>query len=280
MWSAHFGEQLFSSVNGKPHDQVQCSECHFDERHRQAPTMELSNPKQVQALRHGEQTFYTARYSFQGQIGCANCHIDSTFDGLTWDLEPDGFGRDIVDNRLLEDIRGTAPYKWNGGNPDVPTECGPRTEKYFWRAENYDDRTLADLVAYIFTLPPRPNRWRPASGELTTAQEHGKALFERSVDKFGNAIPESNRCAYCHSGIKGTSQKSFDVGTRKTTDNTGLLDTPQLTNIALTAPYLHDGSARTLEEIWTVFNPDDKHGRTNDLTKDELNDLIEYLRTR
>jgi len=35
-----------------------------------------------------------------------------------------------------------------------------------------------------------------------------------------------------------------------------------------------------LEEIWTVFNPKDQHGRTNDLTKDELNDLIEYLRTR
>ena len=50
--------------------------------------------------------------------------------------------------------------------------------------------------------------------------------------------------------------------------------------VALTAPYLHDGSARTLEEIWTVYNPEDKHGRTNDLTKDELNDLIEYLRTR
>jgi cytochrome c peroxidase len=53
-----------------------------------------------------------------------------------------------------------------------------------------------------------------------------------------------------------------------------------LTGIALTAPYLHDGSARSLEEIWTVYNPADKHGRTNDLTKDELNDLIEYLRTR
>ena len=69
-------------------------------------------------------------------------------------------------------------------------------------------------------------------------------------------------------------------GRRKPTDNPGLLDTPQLTNIAITAPYLHDGSARTLEEIWTVYNPEDKHGRTNDLTKDELNDLIEYLRTR
>ena len=52
-----------------------------------------------------------------------------------------------------------------------------------------------------------------------------------------------------------------------------------LTNIALTAPYLHDGSARSLEEIWTVFNPKDTHGVTNDLNKDELNDLIEYLKT-
>lgn len=247
---------------------------------RVATTIPLQGPEQVSVLRHGEQTFYTSRHSFQGQIGCANCHIDSTFDGLTWDLEPDGFGRDVVDNRPIEDLVGTEPYKWNGGNPNIPTECGPRTEKYFWRSENYDNRTLADLTVYIRNLPPRPNRWRQQDGELTPAQERGKTLFERAVDKFGKPIPEANRCAYCHSGPKGTSQRSFEVGTRKATDNTGLLDTPQLTNVALSAPYLHDGSARTLEEIWTVFNPDDKHGRTNDLTKDELNDLIEYLRTR
>ncbi len=77
---------------------------------------------------------------------------------------------------------------------------------------------------------------------------------------------------------RARSRSTWVRGSR--TDNSGLLDTPQLTNVALTAPYLHDGSARTLEEIWTVFNPEDKHGRTNDLTKDELNDLIEYLRTR
>jgi cytochrome c peroxidase len=234
----------------------------------------------MSVLRHGEQTFYTARYSFQGQIGCANCHIDSTFDGLQWDLEPDGFGRDIVDNRPIEAVKDTEPFKWNGGNPNLPTECGPRTEKYFWRAENYDDLTLTDLVVYVRGLPARPNRWRTPGEELTAAQERGRALFVRETDKFGKAIPETNRCVYCHSGAKGTNQKSFDVGTKKVTDNSGLLDTPQLTNIAITAPYLHDGSAATLEQIWTVFNPQDKHGRTNDLTKDELNDLIEYLRTR
>ncbi len=243
-------------------------------------TVLLNSPAQISVLRHGEQTFYTARYSFQGQIGCANCHIDSTFDGLTWDLEPDGFGRDIVDNRLLEDIRGTEPYKWNGGNPNLPTECGARTEMYFWRSETYDDLTLTDLVVYVRSLPLRPNRWRQPDSLLTAIQERGKALFSRPTDKFGKPISEANRCNYCHSGAKGTSQKSFDVGTGKATDNSGVLDTPQLANIALTAPYLHDGSARTLEEIWTVFNSEDKHGRTNDLTKDELNDLIEYLRTR
>ena len=243
-------------------------------------TIPLTGPQKLSVLRYGEQTFYTARYSFQGQIGCANCHIDSTFDGLTWDLEPDGFGRDIVENRNLEDVKGTEPYKWNGGNPNLPTECGPRTEKYFWRSETFDDLTLADLVMYIRSLPPRPNRWRMPNHELTAAQERGKAIFERAKDNFGKQIPEANRCSYCHSGPKGTDQKSFDTGTKKPTDDSGLLDTPQLTNVALVGPYLHDGSAITLEEIWTVNNPQDQHGRTNDLTKDQLNDLVEYLRTR
>jgi len=240
----------------------------------------LAAPKAISALRRGEQTFYSAHFSFQGQISCSSCHIDSTFDGLTWDLEPDGFGIDIVDNKMLEDIKDIAPYKWNGGNPNLPTECGPRTEKYFWRSENYSDMQLADLVLYVRSLPARPNRWRLPSDELTASQEHGKVIFERSVDNFGKPISLANQCSYCHSGLKGTNQKPFDVGTRKSTDSSGLLKTPQLTNIALTAPYLHDGSAHSLEEIWTIFNPEDKHGRTNDLTKDQLNDLIEYLRTR
>jgi YVTN family beta-propeller protein len=247
---------------------------------RVTSTIKLAGPKFVSALRHGEQTFYSARQSFQAEIGCANCHIDSTFDGLEWNLEPDGFGRNIVDNKLLEGVKNTEPYKWNGTNPNIPTECGPRTEKYFWRSENYDDLTLADLTIYIRNLPTRPNRWKLPGREMTPAQERGKAIFERAVDKFQKPIPELNRCSYCHSGPKGTNQKTFDVGTHKPTDNASLLKSAPLTNIALTAPYLHDGSARTLEEIWTVYNPDDRHGRTNDLTKDELNDLVEYLRTR
>ena len=231
------------------------------------------------AERRGERLFFSARFAFQGHFGCANCHLDATFDGLQWDLEPDGFGVDIVDNRLLEDVADTAPFKWNGGNPDLETECGPRTENFFYRSQSYAAGNWPTWSAYIKSIPLRPNRYRRPNGELTPAQERGKAIFERTRTKDGTPIPESNQCAVCHSGPHYTNQQLADVGTGKPTDRSPLIDVPQLTNIVLTAPYLHDGSARTLEEIWTVFNPNDTHGVTNDLQKDELNDLIEYLKT-
>ena len=242
-------------------------------------TIDLGGPKTITALRRGEQLFFTADYAFQGQFGCANCHLDATIDGLQWDLEPDGFGKDIVDNRSLEDLAGTEPFKWNGGNPDMPTECGPRTEKYFYRSQSYNSQELTDLVTYVYSLPYRPNRYRLANGELTPAQERGKAIFERSKYKNGNPIPEKNQCAYCHSGPKYTNQQQVDVGTGKSTDRSPLIDVPQLPNVVYSAPYLHDGSAQSLEEIWTVFNPKDTHGVSNDLRKEELNDLVEYLKT-
>jgi len=242
-------------------------------------SLDLGGSKKSTALRRGEQLFYSARFAFQGQFSCANCHLDATFDGLQWDLEPDGFGVDIVDNRSIEDLMGTQPFKWNGGNPDLPTECGPRTEKYFYRSQSYDGKQLTDLVTFILSLPVRPNRYRQPNGELTPAQERGKAIFERVRDKAGHTIPVKRRCTTCHSGPKFTNNHSEDVGTGKWTDRSGMLDTPHLPDIAYSAPYLHDGSARSLEEIWTIFNPKDIHGVTNDLTKDQLNDLIEYLRT-
>jgi YVTN family beta-propeller protein len=242
-------------------------------------TIDLGGPKNVDALRRGERIFFTAGYAFQGQFGCANCHLDSTIDGLQWDLEPDGFGKDIVDNRSLENLAGTEPFKWNGGNPDMPTECGPRTEKFFFRSQSFNQQQLTDLVAFVYSLPYRPNRYRLLNGELMPAQRRGKAVFERTKYKSGKPIPEANQCTTCHSGPKYTNQQQVNVGTGKLTDRSPVIDVPQLSNVAYSAPYLHDGSARSLEEIWTVFNPKDTHGVSNDLTKDELNDLIEYLKT-
>ena len=125
-----------------------------------------------------------------GQFGCANCHLDSTFDGLQWDLEPDGFGIDIVDNRPLEDIGDTAPFKWNGGNPDLETECGPRTERFFFRSQGFRGEDLQDLVQLhqVDSAAPQPlpaSRWRADAG-AGARQSHLRADQRK---KDGTPIP-------------------------------------------------------------------------------------------
>jgi YVTN family beta-propeller protein len=242
-------------------------------------TIALGEATPLTAERRGERLFYSSMYSFGHQFGCANCHIDTTFDGLAWDLEPDGFGMDIVDNRALEQIKDTAPFKWNGANPDLQTECGPRVERYFFRSEGFRGDDLEDLVAYLKSIPLRPNRYRLPDGKLTPAQERGRAIFLRTSKKDGKPFPDVNQCSFCHSGKDYTNKLMAYVGSDKHTDRSPLVDVPGLTNVVNSAPYLHDGSAATLEEIWTVVIPQDKHGITSDLTKDDLNDLIEYLKT-
>jgi cytochrome c peroxidase len=132
---------------------------------------------------------------------------------------------------------------------------------------------------YTVTIPRPPNRYRAAGAELTPAQARGKAIFERTHKADGSEIPVDNRCITCHFPPYYTDRSRRDVGSRNWLDVQGRFDVPHLNNIYDSAPYLHNGEAHTLEEIWTRFNPYDTHGVTNDMTKDGLNDLIEYLKT-
>jgi cytochrome c peroxidase len=58
-----------------------------------------------------------------------------------------------------------------------------------------------------------------------------------------------------------------------------MFDIPQLDRVYERPPYLHSGQALSLEEIWTKFNVQGKHGITSDMNKEKLNDLIEFLKT-
>lgn len=107
----------------------------------------------------------------------------------------------------------------------------------------------------------------------------GKRLFERTMDNFGNVIPANNRCVTCHPAPYYTNLLPADVSTLAASDDSMLFDTPHLNNIYASPPYLHDGRATTLEEIWTLYGKDDKHGLTGDMTKIDLNDLVEYLKS-
>jgi cytochrome c peroxidase len=150
---------------------------------------------------------------------------------------------------------------------------------FFTRLRPYNPEELAALDEYICTIPRPPNRYRPLGAELTDAQRRGKAMFERTRKAGGSEIPVEQRCVTCHFPPLYTDRRIHDVGTKMWLDEVSEFDVPHLSNIYDSAPYLHNGIADTLEEIWTRYNPYDQHGVTNDMTKDQLNDLIEYLNT-
>ena len=242
-------------------------------------TIDLGGPKVITKVRFGERLFHSANITFRRQFSCHSCHPDGHVDGLTYDIEPDGIGISPVDNRTLRGILDTAPFKWEGTNPSLQRQCGPRLAVFFTRIQPFTPEELSALDNYICTIPRPPNRYRPLGAELTEAQRRGKKMFERMMTNDGRIIPKGNRCATCHFTPLYTDRNRHDIGTKFALDREARFDTPHLSNIYDSAPYLHNGIAETLEEIWTRYNPNDTHGVTNDMTKDQLNDLIEYIKT-
>ncbi len=230
--------------------------------------IDLGGPRGITALRHGEQLFHDAHYCFQGQFACATCHPDNHIDGLAWNLETPQLGRDRVLNRTLRGIAETAPYKWNGHNPDLETQCGLRIAKFLFQSEGFNHDQLEDLVGFIKSIPLPANRHLAADGQLTPLQERGKEIFFQK------------NCDTCHTPeTHYTAKISTDVGTASKYDTYGRFDIPQLDRVYERPPYLHNGEALSLEEIWTKYNASDKHGVTSDMSKEQLNDLIEFLKT-
>ncbi|MBS1876218.1 MAG: beta-propeller fold lactonase family protein [Acidobacteria bacterium] len=241
--------------------------------------IELGGSKTINRQRLGEQLFHNAFVTFHRQYSCNSCHPDGHVDGMTYDIEADGIGVAPVDNRTLRGILDTAPFKWEGTNPSLSRQCGARLAVFFTRLAPFTPEQLAAVDYYVTTIPRPPNRYRPLGAALSPAQRRGKAIFERTTTNDGRTISENNRCVSCHFPPYYTDRRRHDVGTKLSFDRTGDFDVPHLNNIYDSAPYLHNGMAATLEEIWTVYNPDDRHGVTNDMTKDQLNDLVEFLRT-
>lgn len=239
--------------------------------------IDLGGPRRDTLLRRGEVVFSFATISFQRQLSCNTCHPENLLDGLTYNIAADGgMGHNLVDNRTLRGIAGTAPFKWSGKNPTIERQEGPRAAQLFFRSHGFEPPDLKAITAFIESIPLAANRYR---GEvLNEFQRRGKRIFERTRTNQGVYIPVANRCVTCHEPPYYTDRLKHDVGSALPTDDHREYDVPQLNNIREQAPFMHDGRYHSLEEIWTMANPYDTHGVTNDLAKEQLNDLIEYLK--
>lgn len=234
----------------------------------------------IDPIRRGERVFTRARYTFQGQFSCRSCHPDGHVDGLSYDFDGSGIGDNLLDNRSLCGVAGTAPFKWNGKNPTLQFQCGPRFARVLMRTDPIPSAQLDELATFIEHLPPtRTIPWSRVGQPLTPAEEHGRKLFFATQRPDGTPIPQPLQCPTCHRPPLFTDRLLRSVGTQEARDPKGMFDTPHLIGIGASAPYLHDGRAKTLEEIWTTYQKDDLHGVSSYWSKEQLNDLVEYLKT-
>jgi mono/diheme cytochrome c family protein len=210
------------------------------------------------AARRGEILFNSARLTQFGQFTCASCHPDGREDGLAWDLTRDGVGN-FKNTKSLLGVKDAAPYGWLGSSPTLADRVAG-TLRTLHRYEP-SEQEVSDLVAYLETLEAS------ARPEPSAAATRGKILFE------GKA-----RCAGCHPGPTFQDGKLHDVGTGNFPGE-DRIDTPSLRDLLSTPPYLHDGRAATLEEVFTKHSDKKKHGDADQLTPGELRDLIAYLQS-
>ncbi|HEY5089829.1 MAG TPA: di-heme oxidoredictase family protein, partial [Polyangia bacterium] len=264
-------------------------------------------------LRVGQKLFYSANsddlpLTSNHWVACATCHLEGRSDAVTWlfaqgprdtptnagGLLDTGFLFRTADRNQVQDYWRTINIE-QGGHFSI-TDAGQKA-------------LLDALGAYVNTAIPTPV---PPSTDAAHAIQ-GQALTD--LRSHGEAVFTQLGCASCHSGPAKTDSGSgnatldltgpvvsssmsggvllHDVGTCVMTgsfpdvahaDIDGdardpcAFDTPALRGLWDSAPYLHDGSAATLEDAVTVMLGPAAAGVATPPSSDDLHALVEYLR--
>ena len=195
-----------------------------------------------------------ARLSTRGAMACAGCHAEGRTDGLSWRIQGQALQTPILAGRLLD----THPFKWDGKDPTLDTSLRNTVTRLGGRGITVQE--AADLQAFLLALaPPRP----PTVQDPRLAAE-GKRLFHDGT----------TGCDSCHSGPSLADGASYDLDTEL-----GETDTPALVGLAHSAPYYHDGSARTLRSLLVENGRVHGMGETGHLDDHQIDALVAYLRT-
>ncbi len=257
-------------------------------------------PMPADVLR-GKQVFFNAADTRMGHAGywaCASCHLGGISDGRVWDFTDRGEG--LRNTKTLLGVRGTGEGRvhWSGNMDEIQDferdirdsfgGSGFMTDPDFASRKDptgvFDtfgpptaglSQDLDALSAYFATFDQVPRSpFRNPDGSFTKDALLGRKVFEKAA------------CPACHAAPEFTDSTMqlglHDVGTILPTSGFRLgglltgIDTPTLKGLWQSAPYLHDGRAQTLLEIFTTYTKDNM-GIVSNLTEVELNQMVRYL---
>ena len=278
------------------------------------------NPYSAQKAYLGRLLYFDTRLSADGTVSCASCHNPkfAFTDGTAFSAGIKGH-RGVRNSPTVLNRAYSLAQFWDGraltleaqvlGPMSNPIEMGNthmavvKTLKavngyrvLFARVFGSEDITIDRVAKAIATFErtiqsgnaPYDRYKAGNKNAMTPQQVHGMSVF---FDK--------TKCDKCHEGINFTSNSYANLGIgmdkpkpdlgrytiTKDPKDWGAFKTPTLREIEHTAPYMHDGSLRTLEDVVDFY---DKGGRPNknlddrmkklNLTAMEKKDLVEFLK--
>ena len=279
------------------------------------------NPITAEKVLLGKRLFFDKNLSKDRSISCATCHdpaqgfsngeafakgvagargtrnvpsiVNRLFgriqfwDGRAETLESQALGplfnpeeMAMDENLLLERLRGNSVYLLLF---QQAFEADPTLESVLQAIAAFERTLLSGTTAFD------RYEWNGEKTALSGSAVRGIALFR------GKA-----RCSTCHIGTNFTDEEFHNLGAgeragqsdpgraavTKKPEDFGKFKTPTLRNITLTAPYMHDGSLATLEDVIAFYdsggrpNPNlDKEMKPLQLTDGEKADLLEFLKS-
>lgn len=276
------------------------------------------NPLSAGKVALGRELFFEKRLSRDGTLSCASCH--SPEKGFSnGERVATGIGGRLGDRNvptLVNRAWSTAQF-WDGRAPSLEAQA-------LFPLTHPDEmgNTAEEAVLTLKSIPSYVSGFQAAFGETPDAANLAKALsaFERTIfsgdsdyDRYqsgdrsalspaaarGMALFfERFKCSSCHSGPNFTNEQlsprcypKFGAPREAEAAKSAFksrFKTPTLRDVALTAPYMHNGRLATLEEAVEFYNhsgplPDEFTGRKEfpdiEMSAEERADLVAFLRS-
>jgi cytochrome c peroxidase len=284
-------------------------------------TIPADNPMTAEKVALGKQLFFDERLSIDNSKSCYSCHVceHGLTDGLPkaigalnkqlprssptlWNI---GYHKEFYWDGRSPSLEKQAMAAWTGGNMGVGDKVdevvgrinalqGYREQfQKVFQSEATADNMMKAIAAYERTIISGNTAWdRYQAGDASAISE---SAFR------GSNIFRTIKCNQCHDGVLFTDQQYHNIGigmdqekpdvgrfvATKRPEDTGAFKTPTLRDIAKSAPYFHDGSAKTLEEAVDIMlaggKPnqylDKKNLQPQRVLPEQREDLLNFLRS-
>lgn len=267
----------------------------------------------------GRRLFFDTKLSRTQEVACASCHEQKHAFADPRRVSEGVEGKQGTRNAPpLFNLAWNKSFFWDGGAPTLEHQViGPITNplEMDMRMEDVVSRLAAD-ASYVrqfeaaYEQKPSPEGVTKAIASFMRTMVSGESRYDRFKEGDKSALSEPEKrgmdlffseraeCFHCHVGFNltnngfhnnGTRPDDPDFGRERITEkesDRGKFKVPSLRNVAVTAPYMHDGSIETLEAVVEHYaKGGEGHPNTDptihplELTAQEKADLVAFLRS-